>query len=198
MNEQESKKQEYQERYRFWSDKRISQLSFHNNLLLTIGIGLIGYFWSERSSIYTKLFFDYEAEIDWVTIYFLMGIASAVISVIAGFILSLSRLYDLRITSNIALTRKRAEDKSISIKEIEASKSSFMRSVVVLFAVIWSYQNYEITKREIEDTEIFHCKFRELRQKASDLGVSTWGLVKWQTISMLAAFLFFTLTLVLK
>ena len=198
MNEQQTKKQRYQERYRFWCDKRIAQLSFHNNLLLTIGITVIGYFWSERSSIYTKLFFDYEAEIDWVTIYFLMGIASAVISVIAGFILSLSRLYDLRITSNIALTRKRAEDKSISIKEIEASKSSFMRSVVVLFAVIWSYQNYEITKREIEDTEIFHCKFRELRQKASDLGVSTWGLVKWQTISMLAAFLFFTLTLVLK
>ena len=198
MNEQRTKKQEYQERYRFWSDKRIAQLSFHNNLLLTIGIAVIGYFWSERSNLYTKLIFGCDAEIDWVTIYFLVGIVSAVLSVVAGFILSLSRLYDLRITSNIALTRKRAEDKTVSIKEIDTSKSSFIRSVFTLFAVLWNYQNYEITKKEIEDTKIFHCKFKELRQKASDLGVSTWGLVKWQTISMLAAFLFFTLTLVLK
>jgi len=198
MNEQRTKKQEYQERYRFWSDKRIAQLSFHNNLLLTIGVALIGYFWSERSSIYTKLDFACEAEIDWVTICFLMGIASAVLSVVAGFILSLSRLYDLRITSNIVLTRKRAEDKSISIKEKDTSKSSFIRSLLALVAVLWNYQHYEIRKREIEDTEIFHCKFNKLRQISSDIGSSTWGLVKWQTLSMLAAFLFFTLTLVLK
>lgn len=198
MNEQEPKKQEYQERYRFWSDKRISQLSFHNNLLLTIGIGVIGYFWSERSSIYTKLVFDCEAEIDWITTFFLIGIASAFVSVVTGFILSLSRLYDLRITSNIALTRKRTKDKSIVIKEEDTSKSGFFQSLRVLVAVMWSYQNHEIKKREIEDTEVFHNKFNELRQKASDLGVSTWGLVKWQTLSMLVAFLFFTLTLALK
>jgi hypothetical protein len=198
MNEQESKKQEYQERYRFWSDKRITQLSFHNNLLLTIGIGVIGYFWSERNSIYTKLVFDCEAKIDCIIIFFLVGIASALVSVVTGFILSLSRLYDLRITSNIALTRKRAKDKSISIKEEDTSESSFLKSVRVLVAVLWNYQNYEIKKREIENHEIFHRKFNELRQKASDLGVSTWGLVKWQTLSMLVAFLFFTLTLALK
>lgn len=127
-----------------------------------------------------------------------MGIASAILSVVAGFILSLSRLYDLRITSNIALTRRRAEDKSIPIKDEDTSRSSFIRSVLVLFAVLWNYQNYEISKREIEDSEIFHCKFNELRKKASDLGVSTWVLVKWQTLSMLTAFLFFTLTLVFK
>lgn len=62
---QQDKRQEYQERYRFWTDKRISQLSFHNNLLLTLGIALIGYFWSERSSIYTKLVIDFN-EIDWI------------------------------------------------------------------------------------------------------------------------------------
>ncbi|PVV20150.1 MAG: hypothetical protein B6D78_11660 [gamma proteobacterium symbiont of Ctena orbiculata] len=198
MNEQDSKKQEYQERYRFWSDKKISQLSFHNNLLLTIGISLIGYFWSERSSIYTKLVIDFGAEIDWITTLFLVGIASAFVSVVAGFILSLSRLYDLRITSNIALTRRRAKDKSILLKEEDTSKSGFFKSVRVLVAVTWNYHNYEIKKREIEDTVIFHRKFNDLRQKASDLGISTWGLVKWQTICMFVAFLFFTLTLVLK
>ncbi len=198
MTEQLNKKQEYQERYRFWSDKRVAQLSFHNNLLLTIGIAIIGYFWSERSSVYTKLIIDCEAEIDWKIVFFILGLVTTGLSVLAGFVLSLSRLYDLRLTSNIALTRIRALDKAVTIQENEALKSGFLKSILALAVVSWNYQKYEIRKTEIGNTEAFQQKFNELRQKASDLGVSTWGLVKWQTLSMLSAFMLFTLTLILK
>lgn len=198
MTEKESKKQEYQDRYRFWSDKRIAQLSFHNNLLLTLGIAVIGYFWSERNNIYTKLIIDCEADIDWIIVFFLIGIMSAVVSVTTGFILSLSRLYDLRLTSNITLTRKRAIDKSVEIKDKDTQKTGFIQSFLVLIAVLWDYQEYKIRKCEIENTVVFQDKFNKIRQKSSDLGASTWGLMKWQTLSMLIAFIFFTLTLTLK
>ena len=181
-----------------WSDKKIAQLSFHNNLLLTLGIAVIGYFWSERNSIYTKLIINCDAEIDWIIVCFLLGITSAVVSVTTGFILSLSRLYDLRLTSNITLTRRRAIDKSVEIKEKDVRKTSFIPSLLVLIAVSWNYQKYEVRKCEVENKDVFQDKFNELRQKSSDLGISTWGLIKWQTLSMLIAFMFFTLTLALK
>ena len=58
MNDKSQKISEYQERYRFWVDKRISQLSFHNNILLTLGLVVFGYFWSERKTVYTEFVFD--------------------------------------------------------------------------------------------------------------------------------------------
>lgn len=37
MDEESLRKtKEYNDRYRSWQDKRVSQLSFHNNLLLTL------------------------------------------------------------------------------------------------------------------------------------------------------------------
>ncbi len=198
MAENEVKKREYQERYHFWSEKKISQLSFHNNLLLTIGFAVIGYFWSERRSIYTELALDFDAQIDWLVVSFLTGIAFAVVSVVSGFLLSLSRLYDLRITSNIILTRKRALKKSVKLMENNTSDSGFMKSLKALVVISWNYKNYEIKKTEIDETDEFRNKFIELRQKASDLGTSTWVLVRWQTLCMLIAFIFFALTLALK
>ena len=65
---------EYQERYRFWTEKRISQLSFHNNFMLTLAIAAIGYLWSERSSVYTQLQINLNADIDWTVLIFLLPI----------------------------------------------------------------------------------------------------------------------------
>jgi len=61
----EKKIQEYQERYRFWADKRITQLSFQNDFLLTLAVAVIGYLWSERGNVYTNLIVDFNREVDW-------------------------------------------------------------------------------------------------------------------------------------
>lgn len=120
------------------------------------------------------------------------------LSIITGFILSLSRLYDLRLTSNIVLTRLRALDKNVTIEDKQSSKSSFVESLKSLFLVFCKYQDYEISKCKIADTQNFRDKFAEVQQKANDLGVSTWGLVKCQTLSMLFGILFFILALAIK
>ena len=100
---------ENHDRYRFWSDKKISQLSFHNNLLLTLGVAAIGYLWKERDSVYKTLIIDFHSSIDWKVFLFFVGIAILFLSLLSGFLLSLSRLYDLRMTANIVLTRRLAE-----------------------------------------------------------------------------------------
>ena len=120
------------------------------------------------------------------------------LSVLAGFTLSMSRLYDLRLTANIALTRKRALDKNISINEEEVSKSGIVVSLLSLISVMWCYEKYNINKSEITNSDDFSKKFKKLRQKASDLGEATWCLLLWQTLCMLFAFIFFVTTLALK
>lgn len=198
MNENRTKKHEYQERYRFWCDKRISQLSFHNNILLTLGFAVAGYFWSERDRVYLELVFDLGADIDWKIVIFISGLITIALSITSGFILSLSRLYDLRLTSNILLTRTSAIDKNVEIKDEPLSAPTFIEVITSLLSVISRYQDYEIRKEEIEETKAFQEKFTDLRQKTRNIGISTWGLVKWQTSSMLVAILLFLLTLLLK
>ena len=184
--------QEYQERYRFWTDKRISQLSFHNNLMLTLGIALIVYFWAERDSVYTEII------IDWKVFLFFAGILSVGVSIFSGFLLSLSRLYDLRLTSNIVLTRKRLIKKGIKLKEERLSQTKFWRSIKSLCGVWRKYQNYEITKGDLDDHDCRQDKFTKIRQKSNDLGRSTWGLLTCQTICMFVAVVLFIFVLIVK
>jgi hypothetical protein len=145
--------QEYQERYRFWSDRRISQLSFHNNLLLALGMAAIGYFWKERDSVYKNLIIEFASPIDWKVFLFFVGIAILFLSVLSGFLLSLSRLYDLRLTANIVLTRRRYAEKEMDLKDQPPLGTGFLSSLNSLWSVFWKYREYEITKTTIEDNE---------------------------------------------
>lgn len=130
--------------------------------------------------------------------FFVLGLIFTGISVFAGFTLSLSRLYDLRLTSHIVLTRKRALDKNVIIKE-KKHKQRLCSPIPALFSVVFfNYQRYEIKKNEIKENEGFKKKFNALTQKSSDLGYLTWGILKFQTLTMLIAFILFTFTLILK
>ncbi|HFE38509.1 MAG TPA: hypothetical protein ENK06_08880 [Gammaproteobacteria bacterium] len=113
----DEKLNEYQERYRFWSDKRLSQFSFQNNIFLAVGLGIMGYFWKERSSVYTELIIDPSLKIDWKIVLFIIGMGILLYSIMTGLLLAISRLYDLRLTSNILLTRKRALKNNVKIQD---------------------------------------------------------------------------------
>ncbi len=129
MADKLNNKLKLQEQYRFWTDKKVSQLSFHNNLLLTLGLVVVGYFWSEKNSVFSKLVIDCNAEIDWSIVISILGFAFIIVSIMAGFILSLSRLYDLRLTSNISLTKMRAADKSIEVEPNNSVKPTCKDSI---------------------------------------------------------------------
>jgi len=201
-NNERNKIQEYQERYRFWSGKRISQLSFHNNLLLTLGIAAIGYFWKERDSVYKNLIIDFDSSIDCKVFLFFVGIAILFLSVLSGFLLSLSRLYDLRLTANIALTRKRLAEKEVNLEDLPVSETGFLSSIKNLWFVFWNYRQYEITKTTIEanksNKKSLQNRFTKLRQKSEDLSTSTWALLKCQTVFMFFSMFFLIVVLFIK
>jgi len=193
-----TQKREIQEKYRFWTDKKVSQLSFHNNILLSIGLAVCGYFWAELNNIFSTLVVDLGANIDWSAIVFIAAFIAIAASITSGFILSLSRLYDLRLTSKIILIRVRSLDKEISITDEELSLPSFGKSMKTLFSVFLNYPDYDITKEEIKSGMALQEKFTVLRQHSRDLGFSTWSLVKCQTLSMLIGILLLLLTIVVR
>ena len=100
---------EYQRRYQFWSERAVEQFSFSNNLLLTISIVTLGYFYKEGKEEFTNLSiwwpcsgsFDLEATL------FSIGTIFTGLSVIFGLIVTLARLYDFKLTRHITLIRKR-------------------------------------------------------------------------------------------
>lgn len=198
-NDSRNKIQEYNERYRFWVDKRVAQLSFHNNLLLTVGIAIIGYFWKERNSVYRHILIDSSLPVDGTVVLFCLGITAATFSIIFGFILSMSRLYDLRLTANILLTKKRLAAKNIDLQENQQSEPSFLSSMQSLMSVFWCYSHYKITKNHIaDDQKELESRFNRLRQKSSDLGYATWALLKVQTLCALVSVVVLVVVLIIK
>ena len=188
----EDKKQEYQERYRFWSDKRVAQLSFQDNLLLTLSLACFAYFWTERNSVYSDLLIDSTASIDWNIVIYFMGMFFIIISLFAGLTLSLTRLYDLRLTSHILLTRKRALKREDKLKDNELKSNGLLTTFKSLVILFFNYQKYEITKNDLKgDYSNLLNKFTKARQFSRDLGTSTWSLLKCQAISFFLSIILF-------
>lgn len=86
---------EYSENHKFWQDKAIQQLSFTNNLLLTISIGFLSF--SFNKDLLSNLKFtltDFNLSIT----FYSLSLLSIVLAVGFGFIMLLTRLYDMRLT----------------------------------------------------------------------------------------------------
>ena len=195
----EEKKKECQERYRFWSDKRISQFSFQNNIFLTVGLAIMGFFWNQRDSVYTKLIIDWNLKIELKVVFFLIGIIILFYSIIIGLFLAVSRLYDLRLTSNILLTRKRMLAQDLTINYEKCSNNSVFRCAKSFWLVFGKFYEVEIISDEIRDDNTqLQSKFTTARQLSKDLGKLTWVSMQNQTVSLFISICFFLVVLILK
>lgn len=197
--EQKEKLQEYQQRYHFWTDKQISQLSFQNNIFLIIGISILGFFWNERNGIFIELSTDASLSADLGNVFFNIGIILLSYSIATGLFLAVSRLYDLRITSNILLTRKQALKDDLSIIDEDLSSKNPFETIKSFWIVFRSYDRHALSRDEINaDNDSFQQKFTTLRQLSKDMGRCSWLLVKNQAIGLLMALFFFIVELSIK
>jgi hypothetical protein len=199
MQEQQEKLKEYQQRYHFYTDKKISQLSFQNNIFLIIGISILGFFWNERNGIFIELSTDASLSADLGNVFFNIGIILLSYSIATGLFLAVSRLYDLRITSNILLTRKQALKSDVSIIDEDLSYKNPFEIMKSFWIVFRSYDRHALSRDEINtDNELFQQKFTTLRQLSKDMGRCSWILVKNQAIGLLMALFFFVVELSIK
>src|SRR5690606_14135236 len=106
MEHQEQKEliKEYRDREVWWTEKSLSQLSFFNNLLLTLSIGFLTFAYKEFS--FSHLHFNFNNP-NWSLTLIVFSILFALISIVVGLLVAINRLYDFRLTRKVNQIRHR-------------------------------------------------------------------------------------------
>jgi hypothetical protein len=192
------KQQEYLERYRFWSNQSIKQLSFSNNLLLTISVAAFGYFFGKREKVYGKLFFDLHASIDWAATLFITGSVLLALSIICGAVLSINRLYDFRLTRHISIIRKRVCKAGSLLKDDKMQTPKVTTAFHDLWLLFWRYETFAISEDECcEINDSLKKKFEDLRKLSKSLGRTTWFLFNSQFVSFVLVIFIYVIVIVI-
>lgn len=208
-------KNKYNERTIRWQDKSRSQLSYVNDLVLTLSIAFLSFgydydIFSETSSVFQGISINVKSivvalisiECD-VTLIKFSFIFSG-LSVFFGFLTIIYRLYDFRLTSQINLVRFRAwKHSEAKLDESTPDKYNCLRRFTLTFKVL-SEKYPKITIEECknfglnpEDSTLKHS-FRELRNIVHNLGVGTWSMIKFQIISFAFSILLFVVAQLIK
>ena len=180
----------YSERYAKWQDKTREQLSFFNNLLLTLCVGFLSFVFA--NSHYTK---KIEISSENKNFYIIVSIILISLSILSGLLVVINRLYDFRITSHINQVRYWFEKKQKNISKIRLDEKTpekfccctrFNLMFKVLFEKfprirIEDCEEYHLIYSEEEKRE-FNKKFRTLRNYTHNLGLNTWCQIKYQIV----------------
>jgi uncharacterized membrane protein YbhN (UPF0104 family) len=177
---------EYHEREVKWTDKALNQLSFFNNLLLTLGVGFLSF--SYKNYSFNGLTFDLKSP-NWSLTFITFSIILLVFSIITGLLVAINRLYDFRVTRNINQIRHRMmEHSSIKLDESSSEKFDQLRRIILPFQTMISIPT--ITMEECKgfnnltehQKSIIKCLFKELRNIAHNLGINSWQKTIWQIL----------------
>jgi hypothetical protein len=95
--------EEYRKRNIRWKDRTLSQLSFYNNLLLSLSIVFISVAYKMRRI--DNISFSFK-DIDCSLTLYVISFVIILFSILKGLIVSLNRLYDFRLTSEINQIRQ--------------------------------------------------------------------------------------------
>ncbi|SHG04955.1 hypothetical protein SAMN05444274_1272 [Mariniphaga anaerophila] len=173
--------EEYIERNRRWTDKAMSQLSFLNNLLLTLGLGFISLAYDKIKD--TKIVFDIKT-IDYSLTCYIISLILIGISIFIGLFIAHNRSVNFRITRHINLVRLWAfkySQKKLSISSTDTE--SFWKRISWQFKYCIDFPRISIENckslKETDDKNLYET-FQKLRIIGHNLGVSTWRRTNWQ------------------
>ncbi|MBC3789001.1 hypothetical protein [Spirosoma utsteinense] len=190
-DKEKNSRNEYERRYADWRNISITQLSNVNNILLTLSSSFIVFIFDKNppsGSFYFSL-----KNIDWPKTIYFFAIIFLLLSIKSGVIVLFSRLYDMKFSRNIALTRKRflLKYNGYLKSQKERVNPNFFKEIdVIILAlcekirVVDSHDIDTLSQKQLED------KFYDLSRKTKLLGLTSWRWLKYQI-------LFFTLNCVL-
>lgn len=157
-SEKERLVNEYHQRNVRWTDKTLVQLSYFNNLVLTLSIGFISF--SYRSLLNKDLKISFE-NIDWSYTLMSFSLVFMFFASYKGLIVSLNRLMDFRITRQIVQIRQRMlEYSDAKMDESTPTQMKWNERLNLIFKLFKnnypkitieqckSYRNIEQTKKE--------------------------------------------------
>lgn len=115
MNEKKHLKMTKKDSFVRWQNIRITQLGFANNLLIALGVTLIGF---------TLDFIQTDQQILIFTQKFLfwVGISSSIVSIGLGLFVVINRLEDFKLTAQIARNRENETTSGINVDRTQTNK----------------------------------------------------------------------------
>ena len=196
--------EEYRERNIRWTDRTLSQLSFYNNLLLTLSIGFLSF--AYKMERIEDINISFKNNIDWSLTLYVISITMTTFSILLGLVISLSRLYDFRLTRQVNQIRQRAwEHSDKKLDEKTPDKFSWRkRAKVIIQCLLEDYPKITMEQckklKDADDERLkkFNDNFRMLRNMSHNLGIATWSQTKLQTVIFAFAIISFIISELLK
>ncbi|MDR1198606.1 MAG: hypothetical protein LBK94_06290 [Prevotellaceae bacterium] len=191
--EKEEKLKGYQQRYGEWRDIAVNQLSTVNNVLITLATGLLIFYTGKDNTCRTNT----------ASVWHIIAYICLLISILYGIGVLFSRLYDARLSRNLALCRKRYYDKKEKGKNKlpynNADDSCWISRLGNFFKVIFcKIPKISMSDIEKKDKCIIKKEFEEIQKQSTMLGVTTWIWLKCQVGFFLIASSIIFLILILK
>lgn len=176
--------EKYNQRNIRWSEISINQLSYYNNLLLSLQILFLSYSFKPEQ---IKLILFTISNMCWSETSMIISIILTAISILIGLLISITRLLDFKLTRQINQIRQRMLKYSkIKLDKSSPDSYSFWKRNFLLFSKQPSItiEECKLFKKKLtlsEKTKIL-CNFRKLRNLSHNLGISTWRYTKIQTL----------------
>ncbi|WP_373520749.1 hypothetical protein [Aquiflexum sp.] len=193
------KVKDYQDRHVRWANESRKQLSFYNNLLLTLSVGFLSI--SFYKYTFNGIHFSW-ASFDWSFTFLVVSVIVITISIMVGLFVAINRLQDFRVSRQISFTRFRIYKHSNEfLKERTPDKFNYWKRLALAF--------YDYPTITIEECKAYKTagsaerkntrfKFKELRNISHNLGRTTWKLTVQQTLCFAIGIAFYILSILTK
>lgn len=191
--------EEYHQRNSKWEGKTQDQLSYFNNLILTLSVGFISF--SYKDLIEINLDFTLYNNINWKYTFMTISLLGMTFSIYKALLTSLNRLMDFRITHMVVQIRKRMlEHSSIMMEENTPQTYQWIKRIMLAWKVLKNnYPEISIEKckkfNDLKPEEQGNIKdnFIELRTISKNLGITTWKNTLWQIFFFGISIIIYTL-----
>jgi hypothetical protein len=187
----------YHEREMRWNNKTLNELSFLNNLILTLSVGFLAF--SYKTELLKNAHFAIK-DINWSITLIIFSLFAIVFSILIGLIVSINRLIDFRLTRFINLIRYRMI-KHASKKLDESTPEKFGRVKRFFLPLPFILKFPRITIEECKkfkdlssnEKKMILDKFKLLRKITFNLGYSTWRKTLLQILLFAVSILLYLL-----
>jgi len=177
------KLQEYKQSQKEWRDISGNQLSNANNILLTFSSALFVFLLDKDNK---GIYLEKSQNIDWNILLYWISIFFLSLSILYGFCVLITRLYDARISRHIVLTRQRffkehenEEDDKKELPRNDFEDFKLCDRIEILWRIIFTKLPF-IKSEEISKKKDILVSFQDLRRISKVLGTATWRWTKIQ------------------
>lgn len=175
----------YHEREIRWRQDSLRQLSFINNLILSLGVGFIAF-------VYDKEILKSVSTLEKINECYKYPVILIVLSILLGLLAAVSRLHDFRITRYINRTRYLVYKYSQQRLDGKAPESyGLIKSISLLFWVSYPKINCQDFNKDTQIKDKISKDFKELRKITHQLGRNTCLLTRSQIIFFLTGIMLF-------